>query len=141
MIQLYIYIYIYIYTHILIQLYICICIYTHIHTYIFIFFSITVYCCFCCLVAKPCPTSCCNLMDCSPLGSPVHGILQARTGVGCHFLLQGIFLTQGMNAHLLNYQVDSLPLSHQGSPTVYYRILNIAPCAIQYNLVVHAFSR
>ena len=31
-------------------------------------------------------------MDCSPSGSSVPGILQARiTGVGCHFLLQEIF--------------------------------------------------
>ena len=25
-----------------------------------------------------------------------------NTGVGCHFLLQGIFLTQGSNPHLLH---------------------------------------
>ena len=37
------------------------------------------------------------------------------TGVGCHFLLQGIFLTQGLNLCLLHWQVDSLPLSLQGS--------------------------
>ena len=39
-------------------------------------------------------------------------------GVGCHFLLQGIFPTQGLNQrllHLLQWQVDSLPLSHLGS--------------------------
>ena len=31
-------------------------------------------------------------MDCGPLVSSVHGILQARiTGVDCHFLFQGIF--------------------------------------------------
>jgi len=36
--------------------------------------------------------------------------------MGCHFLLQGIFLTQGLNPCLLHWQVDSLPLSHQGSP-------------------------
>ena len=36
--------------------------------------------------------------------------------VGCHFLLQGIFLTQGSNPHFLHWQADSLPLSHQGSP-------------------------
>ena len=29
------------------------------------------------------------------------------TGAGCHFLLQGIFLTQGSNLHLLHWQVDS----------------------------------
>ena len=38
-----------------------------------------------------------------------------NTGVGSHFLLQGIFRTQGWNSHLLNWQADSLPLSHQGS--------------------------
>ena len=36
--------------------------------------------------------------------------------VGCCALLQGIFLTQELNSHLLHWQVDSLPLSHQGSP-------------------------
>ena len=46
-------------------------------------------------------------------------ISQARVGVGCHFLLQGIFLTQGLNPRLLRllrWQVDSLPLSHLESP-------------------------
>ena len=33
----------------------------------------------------------------------------------CHFLLQGIFLTQGLNLRLLHLQVDSLQLSYQGS--------------------------
>ena len=36
-----------------------------------------------------------------------------NTGVGCHFLLQGIFLTQGLNLHLLcllHWQEGSLPL-------------------------------
>ena len=39
-----------------------------------------------------------------------------NTGVGCHFLLQGIFLTQESNPRLLRWQVDSLALSHQGNP-------------------------
>ena len=34
---------------------------------------------------------------------------------GCHFLLQGIFLTRGLDLCLLHWQVGSLPLSHQGS--------------------------
>ena len=38
-----------------------------------------------------------------------------NTGVGCHFPLQGIFLTQGSNPHLQHCQVDSFPLSHLGS--------------------------
>ena len=39
-----------------------------------------------------------------------------KTGVGCHFLPQGIFLTQGSNPHFLHWEVDSLVLSHEGSP-------------------------
>ena len=43
----------------------------------------------------------CYLIDCSPLGSSVHGILQARILLPFpHFLLQGIFPTQGSNPHL-----------------------------------------
>ena len=37
--------------------------------------------------------------------------------MGCHCLLQGLFLTQGSNQQLPHWQVDSLPLSHQGRPT------------------------
>ena len=56
-------------------------------------------------------------MDCSPPGSSVHGISQAKnTGVGCHFLLQGIFPPQGSNMHFLPWQGDCLPLSHLRSP-------------------------
>ena len=55
-----------------------------------------------------------------------HGLQPARllcrwdfpgknTGVGCHFLLQGLFLTQRAN-QFPDWQADSLPLSHQGSP-------------------------
>ena len=43
-----------------------------------------------------------------------------NTGVGWHFLLQGVFLTQILNLHLLHWQVHSLPQSHQGS------LLNLA---------------
>ena len=57
----------------------------------------------------------CNPMDCSPPGSSVHGISPGKnTGVGCHFLLQGIFLTQGLSMRLLSLQhrqAGSLPLA------------------------------
>ena len=47
-----------------------------------------------------------------------------NTGVGCHFLLQGIFLTQGLNWHLpvlFRWQADSVvTLSHRGSPVSLY---------------------
>ena len=39
--------------------------------------------------------------------------------MGCYFLLQGIFPTQGSNPHhlcLLHWQAASLPLSHLGRP-------------------------
>ena len=44
-------------------------------------------------------------------------------GVDCHFLLQGIFLTQGLNPYLLHWQMNSLSLSQQRSlinPVYYY---------------------
>ena len=43
-----------------------------------------------------------------------------NTGLGCHFLLQGTFPTQGLNSHLLSllhWQVDSLPLAQPGNPS------------------------
>ena len=38
---------------------------------------------------------------------------------GLPFLLQGIFLTQGSNPSLLDWQEDSLPLSHLGRPLLF----------------------
>ena len=69
---------------------------------------------FCCLV-----TTLCDPMGYSPPGSSVHGISQARTGVGCHSLLQGIFPTQRSNPcllHLLHQQADSFTTSPPGKP-------------------------
>ena len=72
-------------------------------------------CMYCAESLQSCPTLC-NPMDFSLPGTSVHGILQAKnTRVGCE-ALQGIFLTQGLNLCLLHRQVDSLPLSHLGSP-------------------------
>ena len=67
-----------------------------------------------CLVAQSCPT----FFD-------PHGLWPARlccsrdypgkiTGVGCHFLLQELFLTQEWNLHLLHCRW-SLLLNHPGS--------------------------
>ena len=73
------------------------------------------YFCHACMCAQSCLTLC-DPMDCSPPGSSVHGILQARIleWVAISFL-QGNFPTQGLNMCLLHWQVDSLPLSHLGS--------------------------
>ena len=49
------------------------------------------------------------------IGSSVHGISPGKnTGVGCHFLLQGIFPTQGSNPDLLDCRQTLHWLSHQG---------------------------
>ena len=69
--------------------------------------------CLLCIVAQSCPTLC-SPMDCNLPGSSVHGDSPGKnTNVGCHCLLQGIFLTQGLNLHLLHWQADFfLPLSN-----------------------------
>ena len=38
-----------------------------------------------------------------------------HTGVGCHFLLPGIYLTRGLNSRFLHWQDESLPLEPPGS--------------------------
>ena len=54
----------------------------------------------CAYFAQPCPTLC-DTMDCSLPGSSIQGdSLDKSTGVSCHFLLQGIFPTQGVNPGL-----------------------------------------
>ena len=71
-----------------------------------------------CLVAQLCLTLC-DLMDCSPPGSSVHGNSPGKnTGVGCHALFQGIVPTQGLNPGPLNCRWILYHLSHQGSPKV-----------------------
>ena len=61
-------------------------------------------------VAQSCPTLW-NPMDYSLPGSFGHEIFPVKnTGIGCHFFLQRIFLTQGSNLHLLPWQVGFLPL-------------------------------
>ena len=69
-----------------------------------------------CLVTQSCPTLC-DLMDCSPPGSPVHGGSPGKnTRVGCHGLLQVIFPTQGSNPSLLHCRQILYQLSHKGIP-------------------------
>ena len=67
-------------------------------------------------VAKSC-LALCDPIDCSLPGPLSMGVFPGKnTGVGCHFLLQGMFLDHGLNPWLLPWQMDSLPLSHQKSP-------------------------
>ena len=54
----------------------------------------------------------CSPMDCSPPGSSCMEFSRQEYWVGCHFLLQGIFLIQGLHLRLLpllHWQTDSLP--------------------------------
>ena len=70
----------------------------------------------CCLASKSCPTLC-DPMDCSPPCCSVYGDSPGmNTEVGWYFLLQGIFPSQGWNAHLLHWQEDSLPSEPSGRP-------------------------
>ena len=68
------------------------------------------------LVAQTCPTLC------DPMNGSRASLLCAwnspgmNTGVGCHALLQGIFLTLGSNSHLLHWQADSLLSEPPGKP-------------------------
>ena len=57
----------------------------------------------------------CDHIDCSPPGSSVHGDSPGKnTGMGCHALLQGIFLTQGLDPGLLYCRQILYQLNTQG---------------------------
>ena len=71
----------------------------------------------------------CDHMDCSPVGSSVHGDSPGQnTGVGCHGLLQGIFPTQGRNhlLSLLHCQAGSLPLAPSGKLQQYHLLIDFS---------------
>ena len=73
-----------------------------------------------------------------PLGSPCKD-----TGLNCHYLFQGFLPTQESNPHLLptpEFQVDSLPQSHQGSldKDIYeFKITSLLP----YEKLQKSYSR
>ena len=69
------------------------------------------------IVIQSCPILS-DPIDCSPSGFSVYGILQASIlAAGCHFLLQQIFPTQGLNPGPLHFRQILYHLSHQGSHT------------------------
>ena len=57
-------------------------------------------------------------------------------GVGCHFLLQGIFLTQGSNLGLLHCRQTRYHLSHQGSPYRYQGSKRVMEMQLGFDLEV-----
>ena len=68
-------------------------------------------------------TKSCDPTDCSLSGSSVHEDCPGKnTGVGCHWLLQGIFLTQGSNSGLPHCRQILYCLS-QGCPQIRKRHL------------------
>ena len=79
---------------------------SHTHTYIHTPFLQ----CVCVLVTQLRPTLC------DPMVCP-QDFPGKNTGVGCHSLLQGTFLSQASNPGLPHCRQTPYPLSHQGSPT------------------------
>ena len=84
----------------------------------------------------------CDPMDCSPPGSSVHGILQARM-MEWVALLQGVFPTQGLNPHLLHllhWQVGSLPLEPPHLGILYMLLVgHIKLLSIFIKILMHFF--
>ena len=75
-----------------------------------------------CLFTQSCQTLC-DPTVCRLPGSSVHGDSPGKSAVvGCYFLHQGIFPTQGLNPGLLHCRYILYCLSHQRSPhgTLYY---------------------
>ena len=68
------------------------------------------------------------------------GFPSKNTGVGCHFLLLGIFQTQGWNSSLLcllHWQADSLP-SPPGKPLL---VLQVYTIHTQYVFLINWWSK
>ena len=57
------------------------------------------------------------------------------TGVGCHFLLQGIFPTQWSNLHLLHWQWILYHLSHQENSPSYECVTYFTPEGLRRNIL------
>ena len=77
-----------------------------------------------CLVTQSCPTLC-NPWTVARQAPLSMGFSSQEYWSGCHFILQGIFQTQGSNPHLLRWQADSLPLSYLGSSEFYVKYILI----------------
>ena len=86
-------------------------------------------------VAQSCPTLW-DPMDCSPtrLLRP-WDFPGKNTGVGCHFLLQEIFLTQGLNPGLLHCRQTLYHLSHREVVQTLSRVqLFVTPCTAAHQV-------
>ena len=94
--------------------------------------------CMCvCVSAQSCLTLY-DPLNCSLPGPSVIEFYLKNPGMGCHFLLQAIFPTQGLNLHLLRLphcRRILLPLSHREAPVVCYCFLT-GLCSCQASLVL-----
>ena len=61
--------------------------------------------------------------------------------MGCHFLLQGVFPTQGLNPRFLHWQADSLLPYHLGSSNVGGQVANQKPTEVHLTLITAATAK
>ena len=112
-------------------------IYHHLVIYIVPFLLLLCFSCFSCqfclfsevLVIWSYPVLC-DPIDCSLPGSSIHGIKNSpgkNTGVDCHSLLQGIFLTQEANLDLLHCRQILYHLSHQERTLISHQMWSLFP--------------
>ena len=89
--------------------------------------------------AQSCPTLC-NSMDCSPPGSSVHGILQAR-------ILEWVAISSSMGSsrprsptrllNILHWQAGNLPLSPQEALAQLHATSHLSPSLRKNELTFH----
>ena len=79
----------------------------------------------------------CDPMDCSPLGSSVHGIFQARILEWVAISFSRGFSCPGINPHLLyllHWQADSLPLVPPGK-SMYSMVTKSKHCITHFKVL------
>ena len=135
----YVYVFMYMYVSVCVSvcdvcacMYICMCVSLCTCVYMCVYVCMCV--CMCAKMLQLCPTFC-DPMDCSPPGSSVHGILQARTlewalaMPSCRGLpASGI---DPCLLYLLHWQMGSLPLVPPGKPMclcMYVHMYNVYVC-------------
>ena len=70
-------------------------------------------------------------------------ILGKNTGVDCHFLLEGIFLDEGLNLCLLQWQADFFTTEPPGKPVGVYMCVYVCMyiCLCIYTSIIFFFLK